>query len=578
MRPWRTIETAPRDGTFIIVGSKHQWARSARWVSTMDCWVARGGTRLPPVTHWIPFDPIPVEDQEPPKSWFPWRFKPRPAEPVVPRAPFETVEEWAARKNAIANAQFENLRNQCIRLKARVEWLQNQRVPLYSRIRELKTVLAETIKAQWLPNHIQNRVRFALHLSPVPRPVEGLDAARGDSWPTPMDRVWKKRAEMAAAQVQEQMERADKLAFEKKELQEKYDALVRVAKAATKKVCNGGLNYDDVEFGALRNESQWPGSEAELEDRERSQKLVRELRPDDLHTLQHACRTGSPFSFAGKTFVAINGDIHQQEKRIRESQEENRQLLERIDAYERRYGIDVVRREAQDLAQELAGRINREGHYSGMIQRLTKDRDVQKRRADENFDAFMRLHDRTKPLEQELLYLRRNIENYRTNLTSALEKIKNLTSADSVAVWRERSEELKGVISKQDNDIARLNREIEDNARRCKQHWDRLNGSEKRAAALFGANEKLRSSECENTALKEVIRRLDAKGVWQPIATAPKDGKAVLLYETKYDTVIGWWAAGHWNTLHGSCSSEFSHWMTVPDRPTPSKPLKRVAR
>ena len=56
---------------------------------------------------------------------------------------------------------------------------------------------------------------------------------------------------------------------------------------------------------------------------------------------------------------------------------------------------------------------------------------------------------------------------------------------------------------------------------------------------------------------------------WQPIETAPKDGTKVLAYDG-FDCVVMHWnfASGDWYT-ESICCEEFTHWMPLPDPPTP---------
>jgi len=67
---------------------------------------------------------------------------------------------------------------------------------------------------------------------------------------------------------------------------------------------------------------------------------------------------------------------------------------------------------------------------------------------------------------------------------------------------------------------------------------------------------------------------------WQPIATAPKDGTAVLGYfpgrrgyVARQDVVpIHWsgWGGGVWEDVNGGKpSAEPTHWMPLPDPPPP---------
>jgi len=62
--------------------------------------------------------------------------------------------------------------------------------------------------------------------------------------------------------------------------------------------------------------------------------------------------------------------------------------------------------------------------------------------------------------------------------------------------------------------------------------------------------------------------------VWQPIATAPKDGTQVLLFRAGKSMVQGWWNRGgafhmpHWSTPSGLFDP--THWRPLP--PPPEQP------
>lgn len=54
---------------------------------------------------------------------------------------------------------------------------------------------------------------------------------------------------------------------------------------------------------------------------------------------------------------------------------------------------------------------------------------------------------------------------------------------------------------------------------------------------------------------------------WQPIETAPKDGRDILVMDGDWLT-IGWWSGEEWcrQDLHLSLSNP-THWMPLPEPP-----------
>jgi hypothetical protein len=61
MSEWQPIETAPRDGTRVIVADTDVWMTCARfWPCNMH-WIedAASGLRLNEPTHWMPAPPPP---------------------------------------------------------------------------------------------------------------------------------------------------------------------------------------------------------------------------------------------------------------------------------------------------------------------------------------------------------------------------------------------------------------------------------------------------------------------------------------------------------------------------------------
>lgn len=71
---WRPIETAPKDGTFVLLlgdsgytGTPHRVA-VGQWVQNYkDCWTNHAGDRFTddgqPPTHWMPLLPAPEKEQ-----------------------------------------------------------------------------------------------------------------------------------------------------------------------------------------------------------------------------------------------------------------------------------------------------------------------------------------------------------------------------------------------------------------------------------------------------------------------------------------------------------------------------------
>jgi hypothetical protein len=67
-----------------------------------------------------------------------------------------------------------------------------------------------------------------------------------------------------------------------------------------------------------------------------------------------------------------------------------------------------------------------------------------------------------------------------------------------------------------------------------------------------------------------VVRRLinEARsGPWQPIETAPTDGRPLLLWSPDIHPVTGRWCDDQWQTLTGFFAGDPTHWMPLPDTP-----------
>lgn len=69
------------------------------------------------------------------------------------------------------------------------------------------------------------------------------------------------------------------------------------------------------------------------------------------------------------------------------------------------------------------------------------------------------------------------------------------------------------------------------------------------------------------------IARDAAMSEWRDIASAPKDGTAVLLLSPKWrNPSVGWWLEtfGGWHSFPGSYGMKPTHWMPLPLPPTRS--------
>ena len=62
-------------------------------------------------------------------------------------------------------------------------------------------------------------------------------------------------------------------------------------------------------------------------------------------------------------------------------------------------------------------------------------------------------------------------------------------------------------------------------------------------------------------------------GEWQPIETAPKDGRDLLLYPSVFVGVpvhVGKFYGGAWRMQHLAMGRDPTHWMPLPDPPSPT--------
>lgn len=68
MSEWKTIDSAPRDGTYIIInGMKNGGVCEAKWFKKYGNWKLRGGNFALPdsPTHWQPLPPPPNKNLDP---------------------------------------------------------------------------------------------------------------------------------------------------------------------------------------------------------------------------------------------------------------------------------------------------------------------------------------------------------------------------------------------------------------------------------------------------------------------------------------------------------------------------------
>jgi len=59
MNTWQPIETAPRDGTKVLLTDGLSWIRTGYWAKRIECWSVDTAVTLNPPTHWTP---LPVEE------------------------------------------------------------------------------------------------------------------------------------------------------------------------------------------------------------------------------------------------------------------------------------------------------------------------------------------------------------------------------------------------------------------------------------------------------------------------------------------------------------------------------------
>ena len=58
-----------------------------------------------------------------------------------------------------------------------------------------------------------------------------------------------------------------------------------------------------------------------------------------------------------------------------------------------------------------------------------------------------------------------------------------------------------------------------------------------------------------------------ARNQWQPIATAPKNGKLVLLWDPRQGIRVGRLRGTNWTTVPGLWTIHPTHWMPLPEPP-----------
>ena len=66
MTEWQPIETAPKDGTRVLVCDTDVWIACARYWPCNSYWIedAASGLKLNEPTHWMPAPPPPVPNGE----------------------------------------------------------------------------------------------------------------------------------------------------------------------------------------------------------------------------------------------------------------------------------------------------------------------------------------------------------------------------------------------------------------------------------------------------------------------------------------------------------------------------------
>lgn len=70
--------------------------------------------------------------------------------------------------------------------------------------------------------------------------------------------------------------------------------------------------------------------------------------------------------------------------------------------------------------------------------------------------------------------------------------------------------------------------------------------------------------------LVELANLLAFAPQWQPIETAPKDGRRLLLWWPEWcdEPIKGWWADGYWQCIDAVVEEGPTHWMPLPPPPT----------
>lgn len=566
MSSWQSIETAPKDGTFVILSAGGLWVRGARWVNSLGGWFTSDGIRIDNPVYWIP---IPTQPSKPEKC---------------PDCGWE---------------------------------LGSKGCRMFRRITDLEAGLASTVNGAWLPGWLQARVRDLLDAPHVPQDPNGgprVQIVPPIAKPRPFLRPKKGWSWFRSEYIRD-AQRGSVPDSEVAVLRHRVHQLWRMLDQVLALVKSWGWYASLPEY--IRNWDKTriiPADGAELE----SVGTFRLTETSYWKTKADIAAAGSRAAITQRDEArAARVNAEQQvavlQRERDEAQRDKITLLQRIDALSREaeYAhVQTANAEGQrdDYARSIRGLQEEllkykaevgqhcaaeKGAMRQQIDALTKERDSYYGLAQSHsvrindLDALRRSCQTGQPFSfagTTFVPLGGDLDKQEQRVRDAQAEAREIKRAALMTVEcfnkaEERyqrtlsdlggaayaGEEAKKHIALLQSRLARASNYWVSRLRSCDGEWA----------------EKLRSAQCETAAIKELVRRCDAAHGWRPINTITKPGDAPYPYDALFVTEKGAVAHGYlvryggdvggvsywFRTRDGLLEDRATHWMPLPGRP-----------